>query len=450
MQNEEINFNELWQIVLGEIELTVSKANFAAWFKKTAIHGFEDGIILIAVPNNFVKEWLENKFNKTILKIIRSYCENVRSVDYLISEKSLNKLSAPTPENSGAQLRFKEFQVDKKTNLNPNYTFDNFIVAAFNELAHAAILNIIEKPGSLYNPLYIYGGVGLGKTHLLQAAGNEFKKIYPEFKILYLTSSNFVDDYVESVRNGLIHNFRKKYKYYNVLIIDDIQFIGGKDKSQEELFHLFNTFHEMNKQVIFSSDCPPKLILNIEERLRSRFEGGMMADVSQPDFETRVAILKLKTEKLPFEFENSTLEYIALHITENIRELEGALNLVSAELKIKKKLNEQQIKDILSKNAKLKKAVTPNQVIKKIANFYNVSERLFFEKTRKKEIVRPRQVAMFILREYFSNSYPDIGRRFGGKDHTTAMYSYEKILNELKTNQHLNEEISAIRNILTI
>lgn len=450
MQSEEINYNELWQIVLGEIELMVSKANYATWFKKTAIYGFEDGIILIAVPNNFAREWLENKFNKTILKIIRAYCENVRSVDYIISEKCLNKQYAAVAEGNNAQLRFKEFHVDKKTNLNPNYTFDNFIVASFNELAHAAILNIIEKPGSLYNPLYIYGGVGLGKTHLLQAAGNEFKKIYPELKIMYLASSNFVDDYVESVRNGVIHSFRKKYKYYDVLIIDDIQFIGGKDKSQEELFHLFNTFHEMNKQVIFSSDCPPKLIPNIEERLRSRFEGGMMADVSQPDFETRIAILKSKTEKLPFVFEDSTLEYIALHITENIRELEGAINLVSAELKIKKSLNEQQVKDILSKNAKLKKAITPNQVIKKIANFYNVSERLFLDKTRKKEVVRPRQIAMFVLREYFSNSYPDIGRRFGGKDHTTAMHSYEKILNELKTNQHLNEEINAIKNILTI
>jgi len=450
MLNEEINYNELWQIVLGEIELMVSKANYAAWFKKTAIHGFEDGIIIITVPNNFVKEWLENKFNKTILKIIRSYCENVRSVDYIISEKCLNKNLSSAPETFGAQLRFKELQVDKKTNLNSNYTFDNFIVASFNELAHAAILNIIEKPGYLYNPLYIYGGVGLGKTHLLQAAGNEFKKNYPEFKILYLASSNFVDDYVESVRNGLIHNFRKKFKYYDVLIIDDIQFISGKDKSQEELFHLFNTFHEMNKQVIFSSDCPPKLILNLEERLRSRFEGGMMADVSQPDFETRVAILKSKTEKMPFTFENSTLEYIALHITENIRELEGALNLISAELKIKKELTEQQIKDILNKNAKLKKTINPNQVIKKIANFYNMNERLFLEKTRKKEVVRPRQIAMFVLREYFNNSYPDIGRRFGGKDHTTAMHSYEKILNELKTNQHLNEEITAIKNILTI
>lgn len=454
MYSDEMNYNELWRIVLGEIELMVSKATYATWFKNTSIDGFEDGVIKISVPNSFVQEWLENKFNKTILKIIRAYCENVRNLEYKIQPNSntnslkedfLEKQNINTEET---QLKFKEFHVDRKTNLNPYYTFNSFIVGSFNELAHAAALNVIEKPGLIYNPLYIYGGVGLGKTHLLQAIGNEIKKNYPDIKIIYIASGTFLDDYVESVRTGTVHNFRKKYKNFDVLIIDDVQFLGGKDKTQDELFHLFNTYHSLNKQVIFSSDCPPKLILNLEERLRSRFEGGMMADISKPDFETRMAILKLKTMNSSLNFTPEVFEYLAMYITENIRELEGALNIISAELRIKKELKTEQLKEILDKNSKNKKLLTANQIIKKIAHFYNINEKSFFEKTRKKEIVRPRQIAMYILREDYSNSYPDIGRRFGGKDHTTAMHSYEKVMKELKINPNLNEEIKLIRNFL--
>lgn len=452
MYSDEMNYNELWRIVLGEIELMVSKATYATWFKNTSIDGFEDGVIKISVPNSFVQEWLENKFNKTILKIIRAYCENVRNLEYKIQPNSnslkedfLEKQNINTEE---VQLKFKEFHIDRKTNLNPYYTFNSFIVGSFNELAHAAALNIIEKPGIIYNPLYIYGGVGLGKTHLLQAIGNEIKKNNSDIKIIYITSGTFLDDYVESVRTGTVYNFRKKYKSFDVLIIDDIQFLGGKDKTQDELFHLFNTYHSLNKQVIFSSDCPPKLILNLEERLRSRFEGGMMADISKPDFETRMAILKLKTVNSSLNFTPEILEYLAMCITENIRELEGALNIVSAELKIKKELKVDQLKEILNKNSKNKKLFTANQIIKKIAHFYNINEKSFLEKTRKKEIVRPRQIAMYILREDYNNSYPDIGRRFGGKDHTTAMHSYEKVMKELKINPNLNEEIKLIRNFL--
>lgn len=454
MYSDEMNYNELWRIVLGEIELMVSKATYATWFKNTSIDGFEDGVIKISVPNSFVQEWLENKFNKTILKIIRAYCENVRNLEYKIQPNSnsnslkedfLEKQNINTEET---QLKFKEFHVDRKTNLNPYYTFNSFIVGSFNELAHAAALNVVEKPGLIYNPLYIYGGVGLGKTHLLQAIGNEIKKKYPDIKILYIASGTFLDDYVESVRTGAVHLFRKKYKNFDVLIIDDVQFLGGKDKTQDELFHLFNTYHSLNKQVIFSSDCPPKLILNLEERLRSRFEGGMMADISKPDFETRMAILKLKTMNSSLNFTPEIFEYLAMCITENIRELEGALNIVSAEIRMKKELKIEQLKEILNKNSKNKKLLTANQIIKKIAHFYNINEKSFFEKTRKKEIVRPRQIAMYILREDYSNSYPDIGRRFGGKDHTTAMHSYEKVMKELKINPNLNEEIKLIRNFL--
>lgn len=445
------NYNELWQIVLNEMEFIVSKANYATWFKNTAIKDFREGVVYVGVPNSFVKEWLENKFQKTILKILRSYAENIRNIEFLISAVNFPPISKiKKEENEGLQLKFEETKIDKKTNLNPNYTFQSFIVGSFNELAHAAAFNIIEKPGALYNPLYIYGGVGLGKTHLLQAVGNELKNKYPNFKIIYVQSGNFIEEYIENVRAGTIYLFRKKFKTFDALIIDDVQFLGGKDKTQEELFHIFNAFHSLNKQVIFSSDCPPKLILNLEDRLRSRFEGGMMADISKPDFETRMAILKLKTANMSLNIQNKILEYIALSATDNIRELEGNLNLIAAELKIKKELEETQIKEILNKNVRFKKILTPNQIIKKIADFYNINEKSISEKTRKKEIVKARQIAMYILREDYNNSYPDIGRRFGGKDHTTAMHSYEKISNELKINLSLNEEVNAIRNTFVV
>ncbi len=447
----EINYNELWQIVLSEMELSVSKANYATWFRNTAIKDFKEGVVSVGVPNSFVKEWLENKFHKTILKILRSYCENIRNIEYsivpTINLMANNFLKEKDDISPGLQLKLKEFQVDKKTNLNPNYTFKSFIVGSFNELAHAAALNVVDKPGILYNPLYIYGGVGLGKTHLLQAIGNELKNRNPELKIIYMPSSTFLNEYVDNVRAGTMHFFNKKYKVFDVLIIDDVQFLSGKDRTQEELFHIFNAFQAANKQVVFSSDCPPKLILDLEDRLRSRFEGGMMADISKPDFESRMAVLKSKTANAPFNITNKALECIALHVTENIRELEGNLNLILAEMKLKRELNDNQIKEILSKNKKSMKILTPNQIIKKVAGFYAVNEKDLFEKTRKKEIVKARQVAMYILREDYNNSYPDIGRRFGGKDHTTAMHSYEKISKELKINQILNEEVNVLRKI---
>ena len=444
----ELNYNELWQIVLGEIELMVSKATYATWFKNTGIHDFKDGVVYIGVPNSIVKEWLEKKFYKNILKILRSYSDNIRNTEYTICRTAQQTTLADQSKEilETHQLKFKEFQIDKLTHLNPSYTLKSFIVGPFNELAHAAALNVIEKPGQIYNPLYIYGGVGLGKTHLLQTVGNEIKNKKPDLKIIYLAAQSFSDEYVENVRTGTTDIFRKKYKAYDVLIIDDVQFLGGKDKTQDELFHLFNLFQSYRKQAVFSSDCPPKLIPNIEDRLKSRFEGGMMADISKPDFESKMAILKFKAENLSLNFKDSILEYIAIHTTENIRELEGNLNIVAAELKIKKELTNQQLKDILNKNAKLKKIITPNQVIKKIANFYNINEKALMEKTRKKEIVKTRQIAMYILREDYNTSFPDIGRKFGGKDHTTAIHSCEKIANELKTNQNLNEEISLIRN----
>jgi chromosomal replication initiator protein len=449
-----VDYNELWNIVLTEVELSVSKATYATWFQNTAVGGYYNDVLTICVPNSFTKEWLENKFHKTILKIIRSSCPTIRNVEYVISpnlsKTPLKKQKKEEKESQEFQLKFQEFQIDKQTNLNPRYVFESFVVGPFNELAHAASFNVSKNLGVLYNPLYIYGGVGLGKTHLLQAIGNFTKTHYPNLKIKYITAQNFSDEYIESVINKEIYFFKKKYKNYHLLIIDDVQFLSGKDKTQEELFHVFNTFHSTNRQIVFSSDCPPKSISNLEDRLRSRFEGGMIADISKPEYESRLAILKTKVLKINPQPSNKVLEFIALNITDNIRELEGVLNLVVNRLKLlnKTELPEKDLWEIVNKNKKPQKAVTPNQIIKVISNFYNINEKYLFEKTRRRDIVKPRQIAMYLLREEYSGSYPYIGQKFGGRDHTTAMHAYEKIQSDLKKDNRLCEELKKIKELL--
>ena len=449
-----VDYNELWNIVLTEIELSVSKATYATWFQNTATGGYCNDVLTVCVPNSFTKEWLENKFHKTILKIIRASDPSIRNVEYVISP-NLSKTFFKKPKKQEGepqefQLKFQEFQIDKQTNLNPRYDFKSFVVGGFNELAYAASLNVCENLGTLYNPLYIYGGVGLGKTHLLQSVGNFVKLKYPELKIKYITAQNFSDEYIESVINKETYFFKKKYKNYHLLIIDDVQFLSGKDKTQDELFHVFNTFHSTNRQIVFSSDCPPKLIPNLEDRLRSRFEGGMMADISKPEYESRLAILKTKILNINTKPSNSVLEFIALNITENIRELEGILNLIINRLKLtnKNELTDEELREIINKNKKPQKLITPNQIIKIISDFYNIDERHLFEKTRRRDIVKPRQIAMYLLREEYNGSYPYIGQKFGGRDHTTAMHACEKVQTELKKNNKLDEELKKIKELL--
>lgn len=447
---------ELWKSVLGEIKLEVSKANYITWFKNTALSSNLDGVVMINVPNTFTKEWLEYKYNKLILKSLRNYSKSVRSIKYNISSDIFQSTRASknteqqqkTPEQEN-QLGFKEFQVDKETNLNPRYTFDSFIVGSFNDMAHAAATAVTKNVGSLYNPLFIYGGVGRGKTHLIQAIGNKIKKDNPELKVLYVTSEKFTSEVVSAMQNGTMPSFKEKYRKYDVLIIDDIQFIANKVRTQEEFFHTFNALYESNKQIIISSDCPPKSMQELEDRLRSRFEGGIMADISEPDYESRLAILKTKAENKEFSPSMEIIEYIASTIQNNIRELEGALNAVIAkERLVGKSLSIDEVKEILNKNSRPKKLLTAAQIIKTVADFYNIKEAFLFEKTRKKEIVRPRQVAMYLLREDFNGSYPYIGQKFGGRDHTTAIHSYEKIKNCLKKDDRLAEEIKSIRDNL--
>lgn len=443
---------ELWQAALNELELAVSKANFITWFQNTSIAAHQDGVVVLNVPNAFAKEWLEYKYHKFIVKALRGLSPEIRNIEYVISSELAPLLQKRRREKGIApqeeQLEFKELMVDRETNLNPRYTFDSFVVGPFNELAHAAAMAVSKNLGQAYNPLFVYGGVGLGKTHLLQAVGNAVKKNSPRLKLIYTTSERFTTELVNFIQNNETHIFKDKYRSYDVLIIDDIQFISGKVKTQEELFHIFNLLYETGKQIIFSSDKPPHSIQDLEERLKSRFEGGMVADIGQPEYESRLAILKSKSFGKENYLNQEVLGFIASNVQKNIRELEGALNSVVAKSKLSGRiLNIPEVKEIIDKNTQPKRIVTANQIIKCVAEFYDMNEKILFEKTRKKEVVRPRQIAMYLLREDFSGSYPFIGQRFGGRDHTTAIHSYEKIMKELKKNAQLIEEVKRIREL---
>lgn len=440
---------ELWENTLNAVKFEISKANFITWFQNTEIIEQNDNKITIGVPNAFIKEWIESKYQKPLLKILRGFAPEVRNIELAILPKLSEKTTQPIAlkkQELEEQPELSELSVDKETNLNPRYLFDNFIVGSFNELAYAATQAIINKLGSVYNPLFIYGGVGLGKTHLLQATGNEVKKRNPNIKVKYISSEKFTNEFIHALQNNEINNFKDKYRFIDLLIIDDVQFISKKIQTQEEIFHTFNTLYENNKQIILSSDRAPKLIENLEERLRSRFEGGMITDISEPEYEARLAILHIKNKEKKLAIPDDILEYIAASIKSNIRELEGALNLITMKIKLQKTTPSlHDVKDIILKHIQPRKIITAKQILHAVSKFYNIQEKFLIEKTRRKDIVKPRQIAMYLLREDFNGSYPYIGQKLGGRDHTTAIHSYEKISKDLKKDKQLQEEIKQIR-----
>ena len=379
---------------------------------------------------------------------MHSLDERIKEVSFEIGKSGLKILKKAAVSLPGeGQLEFQELEIDRQTNLNPRYSFENFIVGPFNELAQAATFAAARNPGQVYNPLFIYGGVGLGKTHLLQAAGNEVIKIFPQKKIKYLPAEKFTSEVVTAIRNREIENFKLKCQKVDVLILDDVQFLAGKEKTQEEFFHTFNALYEKNKQIVLSSDRPPKAIPALTERLRSRFEGGMIADISYPDYETRIAILKAKCLERKTEFSEEVLGYIATNIQRNIRELEGALNRLIAYQKLNNLFPDLETAKTLLKNLILapSKVVSAKKIIQAVAEFYDLKEKEILSLSRKKEIVKPRQIAMFLLREELKSSFPFIGRRFSGKDHTTAIYAYGKIVKEVEKSEQLREELDLIR-----
>ncbi|MDD4803762.1 MAG: chromosomal replication initiator protein DnaA [Candidatus Pacebacteria bacterium] len=437
----------LWNNVLAQIEITLSKANFSMWFKDTYIIKQDDGIVYLGVPNIFVKDWLINKYHKDILKNLRVFGEHIRNVEYIVSKEE-NK--TPQKENvvNNNELPLNDFYINKEDNLNPKYTFETFVIGPFNELAHAASQAILKKTAT-YNPLFIFGSTGHGKTHLIQAIGNHFKTKDSSKKIFYMTSEKFANDYLNSLNSGNINSFKEKYKKYDLLIIDDIQFLSAKTKTQEEFFHLFNSFHDTGKQLIFSSDKHPNFIPDIEERIKSRFNAGMIVEIQKPDFESRIQIFRKKSALMNLNISNDVVEFLASSVEGNIRELEGILNLILCQTSLKNRdLNINEIKDLIKNTSKPKKNISSKDIVKVISDFYGIEESQIYEKGRKKEIIKPRQVIMYILREDFDISFPSIGDKVGNRDHSTVIHSYEKIKNDIKVNSELAEEINQIRSML--
>lgn len=438
-------------MALLEIEAEVSKANFNTWFKETFVFKQEENMVFLGVPNQFVKDWLSNKYHAFLLKVLRKSSENIRGLEYIISKNNPYKKNAADSAYGRVnnELPLADFYINKDDNLNPRYLFESFVVGSFNELAHAAAQAVVKKPGSAYNPLFIYGKTGLGKTHLIQAVGNEIKAADPSKKVYYVTSERFTLDYVNSLQINNTNAFKERYRKYDVLIMDDIQFFSNKEKTQEELFHLFNTMYDNNKQIIFSSDKHVNYIPGLEERLKSRFSAGMIIDIPAPDHESKIAILKAKSKSNEYELPDDIIDYLALSIEGNIRELEGTLNMVVCQAKLKDKCpNLVEVKNLIKNNIRPKKTVPVKDIVKAVADFYNIEEESIYKKTRKKEVVKPRQLIMYILREDFNIPYPTIGQKLGGRDHTTVIHSYEKVKNDLKIDGSLIDEINQIRTMI--
>ncbi|MBI2514966.1 chromosomal replication initiator protein DnaA [Candidatus Wolfebacteria bacterium] len=442
---------ELWQSTLGELELQISRANFLTWLKNSSLlTKDEQGIALIGLPNNFAKEWVQAKYHKLILSTLQSIDESVRKVEYAVvdEKKQIFRVEFKRTTDEERQMSLPEFKIDPETNLNPKYTLNSFIVGSANELAYAAAMAIVKDVGKKYNPYFVYGGTGLGKTHLLQSVGNEIKNRYKgKVRVRYVPSEKFVNDVVWAIRNKRMEDIKNKYRNADVLIVDDIQFIGGKERSEEEFFHTFNVLYENSKQIIISSDRPPAAIPTLEARLRSRFEGGIITDVSYPDYEMRVAIIKTKLQEKNSDLPDEVCELISKKVQRNIREIEGILNKILFHKEVRGveptvKVAEEIISNIIQQSAK---NITPPQVIKAVADFFEITPNDFINRSRKKGVVEPRQITAFLLRELLGMSYPDIGEKLGKRDHSTVIHSYEKISKELNKNQSLNQKIILIK-----
>ncbi len=438
--------SELWSSVVGELEVsTKSSANFNAWIKTANALELKDGCLILGFPTKFHLERFTDYFKKEAKEIIHRISKG-EVADFSCQILTQKSQEAPL-EGLFANITIDKPQLKSKernSTIKSKYTFESFVVGSNNQLAHAAAEACSLKPGEAYNPLFIYSGVGLGKTHLVQSVGNEAVKIGK--KVKYVTSEKFTSEVVNAITNNEMDQFKNKYRQTDVLIVDDIQFLSGKERTQEEFFHTFNSLYENNKQIILTSDRLPKAIPTLTERLRSRFEGGMIADISEPDQETRMAILRNKSREKEVEISEDIITFIAQNIQKNIRELEGALNRIIAFCR-SKGVNPslESAKSVLAALlAAPKKNITPKNIIQTVADFYDIQEKELIRKNRRQEVVKPRQIAMFLLREELKSSYPFIGQKLGGRDHTTAIHACEKISQEIKTNSSLQDEIKLI------
>lgn len=457
---------QIWRAVLGELELALSKANFVTWFKNTFISSYENNRVIVGVPNTFTKAWFEKKYHTFILKALQKVSGNkIIEVLYRVETNKIFMTSGiPATRNiesvktgSWSNQNTDEWQTPEQqkqklmneVGLNPRYVFDNFIIGKANQLAHAASLAVSREPGKVYNPLFIYGGVGLGKTHLLQAIGNKVVEQSRGGRVLYVSCERFTNDFVRAISSNSTNKFKNTYRSVDILLMDDVQFFAGKEGTQEEFFHTFNALHQNNKQMVISSDRPPKAIPALEQRLVSRFEWGMIVDVAKPDLETRLAILRAKCTEKGFEVPEGILMYLATNIQNNVRELEGALNRLIAHTQLNNELPAlESVKKILatiSGASSAKKSITPKQIIHTVAGYFDVNIEDIMGDCRKKNLALPRQIIMFLMREETKTSYPAIGQEIGNRDHTTAMHAYLKISRVIDEDDKLRDDINLIR-----
>jgi len=449
--------DQLWQAVLGEIEVSVSRANFTTWFKNTFIGSYENDNIIICVPNIFTKAWLEKKYINEISNALKNITKNSSlNIVYKIDSKrntttkenGLETKKSSEINKSANQITFKASNVNK-FGLNNKYTFDTFIVGKNNELAYAACQAVSANPGQTYNPLVLYGGVGLGKTHLLQAIGNELIKSTD--KILYVTSEKFANDYINEVQSGRAKFLKEKYRNIDLLLIDDIQFLGGKDGTQEEFFHTFNELHQNNKQIVVTCDRPLKAIPALEKRLLSRLEWGMVADITMPNYETRVAILKNKCREKNYLLAEKIIDYIATNAETNVRELEGILTKLITYFEFNNLIPTiEETKRILldTFSSFQETSLSSKNIVDAVSKFYTITNKDLVGKSRKKELVRPRQIVMYLLREEIGMSFPNIGQELGGRDHTTAIHACKKIEREIREKERMAQEINSIKQLI--
>jgi chromosomal replication initiator protein len=461
-------YQQVWQAALGELRGRISRANYETWLRATTLVTVADGVATVAAPNAFAVEQLRMKFDVEITTALSTIMNRNVSVEYVVSgqpDAAPNRTPRPkarpdvpaarnrpaavhSPQPASHQM---ELAPAPRHGLNPSYTFDTFVVGPSNRLPHAASMAVADKPAQAFNPLFIYGGVGLGKTHLMHAIGHRAVELRPDTQVLYVSSERFTNDLIKSIMGQRTDEFRDRYRSADILMIDDIQFIAGKEATQEEFFHTFNELYQSGRQIIVSSDKPPRAIPTLEDRLRSRFEGGLIADVQPPDFETRTAILSRKGQSLGVQVSNDVLEYVARKVQSNIRELEGALNKIIALAQlynqpIRMEIAIQALNDAAMEAKRAQ--ITPDRVIGEVLKHFRVSMTEIRGRGRSKEIVLPRQIAMHVLREDTGSSLVEIGQLLGGRDHSTVMHGIDKIEKALETDATIRQHVSAIREAL--
>lgn len=457
---------QVWRAALGELQVSLSPANFETWLKDTALVAVDDTLFRVAVPSGFAKDWLESRYRSLISQTLARVVGYSVTLEFEVREVAPSERadsedepaeSAPaeTTRETSTRVRLEPGRVGApeggSVSLNPRYTFRNFIVGSANRLAHAASLSVAERPGHAYNPLFLYGGVGLGKTHLMHAIGNAVISRFPRKRVVYVTSEKFTNDFITCVQQGRFDDFRNRYRRIDLLLIDDIQFIADKERTQEEFFHTFNAIHDEGKQIVLSSDRPPRQIATLEERLRSRFEWGLIADVTAPDLETRIAILRAKAEEQSVPISSQALEFIARKVASNIRELEGALNRIVAYasmqgMPISADLAQAVLSNVLYNPRK--KAVTPERIAQAVSEYYGVDMEALKGQKRERAIVMPRQVAMYLMRAETEASLLRIGAELGGRDHSTVLHACDKIDREMQDNEDLRRELAAVRELI--